>query len=91
MGKRDSRRHSATSFSKNVMLVRHKLLSIIGFTILWLGDNLTYFNKDNSANFFGQKDVQEAVQGVYYLRKRKKTLSLNLVLVVFLVLESKVL
>ena len=57
------------------MLVGHKLLSIIGFTILQLGDNLTYFNKDNSANFFGQKDVQEAVQGVYYLRKREKTLS----------------
>ena len=75
MGKRDSRRHSATSFSKNVMLVGHKLLSIIGFTILRLADNLTYFNKDNSANFFGQKDVQEAVQGVYYLRKHEKTLS----------------
>ena len=75
MGKRDSRRHSATSFSKNVMLVGHKLLSIIGFTILRLGDNLTYFNKDNSANFFGQKDVQEAVQGVYYFRKCEKTLS----------------
>ena len=64
-----------TSFGKNVMLVEHKLLSIICFTILRLGDNLTSFNKDNSANFFGQKDVQEAVQGVYYLRKRKKTLS----------------
>ena len=58
------------------MLVGYKLLSIIGFTILQLGDNLTSFNyKDNSANFFGQKDVQEAVQGVYYLRKREKTLS----------------
>ena len=57
------------------MLVGHKLLSIIGFTILRLGDNLTSFNKDNSANFFGRKDVQEAVQGVYYLRKHEKTLS----------------
>ena len=75
MGKRDSRRHSATSFSKNVTLVGHKLLSIIGFTILQQGDNLTSFNKDNRANFFGQKDVQEAVQGVYYLRKREITLS----------------
>ena len=75
MGKRDSRRHSATSFSKNVTLVGHKLLSIIGFTILQQGDNLTSFNKDNRANFFGQKDVQEAVQGVYYLRKHEITLS----------------
>ena len=74
MGKRDSRLHSATSFSKHVLSVGHKLLSIIGFTILRLGDNLTSFNKDNSANFFGQKDVQEAVQGVYYLRKHEKTL-----------------
>ena len=57
------------------MLVGHKVLSIIGFTILRLADNLTYFNKDNSANFFGQKDVQEAVQGVYYLRKHEITLS----------------
>ena len=55
MGKRDSHRHSATSFSKNVMLVGHKLLSIIGFTILPLGDNLTYFNKDNSANFLDKR------------------------------------
>ena len=47
-----------TSFGKNVMLVEHKLLSIICFTILRLGDNLTSFNKDNSANFFGEKDVQ---------------------------------
>ena len=75
MGKHDSRRHSATSFSKHVLSVGHKLLSIIGFTILRLGDNLTSFNKGNSANFFGQKDVQEAVQDVYYLRKHEKTLS----------------
>ena len=76
MGKRDSRRHSATSFSKNVMLVGHKLLSIIPFTILRLGDNLISFNKDNRALFFLEKRMyNEAVQGVYYLRKHEKTLS----------------
>ena len=76
MGKRDSRRHSATSFSKNVMLVGHKLLSIIRFTILRLGDNLTSFNKDNRALIFLEKRMcNEAVQGVYYLRKHEKTLS----------------
>ena len=76
MGKRDSRRHSATSFSKNVMLVGHKLLSIIRFTILRLGDNLTSFNKDNRAIIFLEKRMyNEAVQGVYYLRKHEKTLS----------------
>ena len=76
MGKRDSRRHSATSFSKNVMLVGHKLLSIIRFTILRLGDNLTSFNKDNRALIFLEKSMyNEAVQGVYYLRKHEKTLS----------------
>ena len=73
MGKRDSRRHSATSFSKNVMLVGHKLLSIIRFTILRLGDNLTSFNKDNRALIFLEKRMyNEAVQGVYYLRKHEK-------------------
>ena len=76
MGKRDSHRHSATSFSKNVMLVGHKLLSIIRFTILRLGDNLTSFNKDNRALIFLEKRMyNEAVQGVYYLRKHEKTLS----------------
>ena len=76
MGKRDSRRHSATSFSKNVMLVGHKLLSIIRFTILRLGDNLTSFNKNNRALIFLEKRMyKEAVQGVYYLRKHEKTLS----------------
>ena len=76
MGKRDSHRHSATSFSKNVMLVGHKLLSIIPFTILRLGDNLISFNKDNRALFFLEKRMyNEAVQGVYYLRKHEKTLS----------------
>ena len=76
MGKRDSRRHSATSFSKNVMLVGHKLLSIIRFTILQLRDNLTSFNKDNRAIIFLEKRMyNEAVQGVYYLRKHEKTLS----------------
>ena len=76
MGKRDSRLHSATSFSKHVLSVGHKLLSIIGFTILRLGDNLTSFNKDNRALIFLEKRMyNEAVQGVYYLRKHEKTLS----------------
>ena len=76
MGKCDSRRHSATSFSKHVLSVGHKLLSIIGFTILRLGDNLTSFNKDNRALIFLEKRMyNEAVHGVYYLRKHEKTLS----------------
>ena len=41
------------------------------FIILRLGDSLTFFNQDNSANFLVKKMYNEATQGVYYLRIRK--------------------
>ena len=31
------------------------------------GEGLTSFNKDNSANFFGQKKCSEAFQGIFSL------------------------
>ena len=50
-------------------------LSAIGFIILRLGDSLTSFNKDNTANFFLAKKMHnEAIRGVYYLRIREKML-----------------
>ena len=38
------------------------------FITLRLGDSLTFFNKDNSANVLVKKMYNEAIQGVYYLR-----------------------
>ena len=52
-----SRRHFLTSFSENVALADTSY-SVIGVNILRLGDSLTSFNQDNSANFDGEKDVQ---------------------------------
>ena len=42
-------------------------------TMLWSGKGLTSFTKYNSANFFGEKKVQnEAFRGVYFLKKTLK-------------------
>ena len=40
--------------------------------ILRLGEGLIFFNKDNRANFFGEKNYSEAFQRVYILRIREK-------------------
>ena len=52
-------------------------------------ERVTSFTKGNSANFSSQKWYNEAFQGVYILRIRKKDFKSNLVFVVVLVLESK--
>ena len=65
-GKRDSRHHSTTSFSKNDVMI--ELLSFV------IGRGLTPFNKNNHANFSGQKKYKEALRGFYFLRIREKTL-----------------
>ena len=57
-GKCDSHGHSATSFSEDVVLADTSYKVLLGFIILQLEDGLTSFNQDNSANFFGEKDVQ---------------------------------
>ena len=56
-----------------------------------LGDGLSSFSKDNSANYLVKKKCSEAFRGVHNLRNvREKTYyKSNLVLVVVLVLESK--
>ena len=62
-----------------VILLRHlerdKLYSVWGFIILRPGDGLSFFTKDNSANFLVKKKCNEAFLRVYNLRIREKTLS----------------
>ena len=74
VGKYDSHRHSATSFSENVVLVNTSYeVSQVLFSFLFrLGDGLTSFNQDKSANLFGVTMYNEAIWGVYYLRIREK-------------------
>ena len=53
-----------------------QVISVIIFIILRLGNSLTSFNQDNSANVFGEKAMDnEAIRGVSYLRIREKPLS----------------
>ena len=70
-GKRDSRRHSTTSFGENVLVVEtgNQIGKIIN---LRPGEGLTSFNKDNSAKCFGEKnEYNEALRGVSFLRIRE--------------------
>ena len=69
-GKRDSRRHSTTSFSENVLVAE---TVVISFIILRKGEGLTSFHEDNSAHSFGEKKYNEDFRGVYFLRLREKT------------------
>ena len=84
--KRDSRRHSTSSFSDNVVLW-DKSYSVIGFIISRLADSLTSSNQDNTAN---SKRCTMSYPGcLLFENTREKNFKLNLVLVVVLVLESK--
>ena len=58
------------------------------FCYLRLGDSLTSFNQDNSANFFGEKDVQRSYPGCLLFENTRKNFKSNLALVVVLVLED---
>ena len=51
-GKRDSRRHFTTSFSKNVIVAG---TNVSCFIILLSGEGLTSFSINNRTNFFGEK------------------------------------
>ena len=54
-GKSDSRRHSTTSFSKNVVVGGNKLSDVRSFNILLSGEGLTSFSIYNRTNFFGEQ------------------------------------
>ena len=51
------------------------LSNVRSFSILQSGEGSTSFNKDNSANFSGEKKYNEEFQGVYFLTRREKTLN----------------
>ena len=59
------------------------------FIILRSEGGVTFFTKDNSANFSSEKWQNKAFRGVYILRIREKNFKSKLILVVVLVLESK--
>ena len=42
------------------------LTNVTSFIILQSGEGLTFFNKDNSANFSGGKKEQWSFPGVYF-------------------------
>ena len=74
-GKRDSRRHSNTSFCKNVIVVAEtsnisKMLEVLSFCDRDT-EGLTFFNKDNSAIFSGEKKMQSAFPGCLFLSAKK--------------------
>ena len=78
--KRDSRRHSTSSFSEIVVLwdKSYRVFNI-GFIILRLGDSLTSFNQDNSAK---SKRCTMSYPGcLLFENTREKNFKLNLVLV----------
>ena len=59
------------SFSENVVLADTSY-NVLGPIILRLGNSLKSFNKDNSVNFLVKSMYNEAIRGVYYLRKHEK-------------------
>ena len=88
-GKRDSRRHSPTSFSE-CRRGGNKLSSVRSFSILQSGEVLNSFKNDNNVNFSGEKKYREEFLGVYFLTIRGETLNqISYLLVAVLVLESK--
>ena len=73
-GKRDRRRHSTTSFSEEVVVAGTSYQMLESFSILLSGEGLTSCSINNPANFFGEKNYNEAFRGVYFcLRTRAKT------------------
>ena len=64
------------------------LSNVKGFVILWPVEGLASFNKDNSANFSGEKSMVKLSEVLSFLVDVKNVKS-NLVLVVVLILKSK--
>ena len=50
--------------------------NVRSFIIYQLGDGLTSFNKDSSANFSGEKKYHKDFQGVYFASIREKTFNM---------------
>ena len=71
-GKRDSRRHSTTSFGENVVVAE------TSFIILRLEEGVTSFHKDNSSNFSGESKVKYSFPGNLFFENTRKTFQSNL-------------
>ena len=73
-GKRDSRRHSSTSFSKNFVAAktsyRYEMLEVLLFCDRLRG--LTCFKKITVLTFLVKKKYDEAFRDVFFLRIRQK-------------------
>ena len=74
-GKLGSRRHSTTSFSKNVVMTETSYQML---EVLRTREGLTSFNIDNSAIFSNEK---RSFPGCLFLENTRKNVKLNLVLV----------
>ena len=57
-GKRDCRLHSTTSFRENIVVAekRYQMLEVLSFCDQ---EGLTSLNKNNSANFLGEKSTMK--------------------------------
>ena len=73
-GKRDSRRHSTTSFSENVVVAETSYQNVRSFIVLQTVEGLTS-NKGKSANVSCENKYSEAFQGVHFLKIREKTVN----------------
>ena len=76
-GKRDSRRHSTTSFSKNVVVAKtsYEMLDYQDYFAIETWFNL--FQKDNSVNFSREKKYDEAFGMSFFKNTRKKKLQVK--------------
>ena len=70
-GKRDGRRHSTTSFSENVVVAKTSYRNVRSYH-LRSGEGLTSFNKNNRANFSGEKSEMKLSGVSIFLAYAKK-------------------
>ena len=70
-GKRDSCYHSTTCFIENVVVAKTSYQSK-KFYHFAIGRGLTSCNKDNGANFSGEKKYNEAIRGVHFFENTRK-------------------
>ena len=73
MGKRDSRRHSTTSFSSENVVVAKTSYEMLDYFAIKTWFNLV--QKDNRANFPSEKKYDEAFQDVFFQEYGKTTSS----------------
>ena len=65
LGNNFTRHHPITHM--NVVVAGNMLRNVTSFIILQSGEGLTSFNKDNSANFTGEKKTSMKLSGCLFL------------------------